>query len=74
MSFDFPFSREWKIERSGTLDTDGGWYYQSIGEAIITDGQLFNVLDVLAMDVGVVGAFSDWPVTVSYHASCIGLE
>ena len=31
-------------------------------------------LDALAQDVGVIGVFSDWPATVSYYASCIGLD
>ena len=31
------------------------------------------MLDVLARDVGVRGVFSDWPATVTYYASCMGL-
>ena len=30
--------------------------------------------DVLAMDVGVVGIFSDWPATGTCFASCMGLR
>ena len=35
---------------------------------------MFAALDVLARDVGVLGVFSDWPATVSYCASCMGLQ
>ncbi len=64
----------WTLERSGPLDAGGGWYYQSVGEVINSDGQMYEVLDMLARDVGVVGVFSDWPATVSYYASCMGLK
>ena len=50
----------WSFERSGSLATGGGWYYQSISELINNDGQMYEVLDVLAQDVGIVGMFSDW--------------
>lgn len=64
----------WTLERSGPLQGGGGWYYQSIKDVINSDGMMYEVLDVLAQDVGVVGVFSDWPATVSYYASCMGLE
>ena len=64
----------WSFERSGPLNSGGGWYYQSISEVINSDGQMYDVLDVLAQDVGIVGMFSDWPATVSYYASCMGLK
>ena len=41
--------------------------------AIDRDGDYFEVLDVLAQDVGVEGVFSDWPATVTYYANCMGL-
>ncbi|MBJ3775292.1 glycerophosphodiester phosphodiesterase family protein [Acuticoccus mangrovi] len=63
----------WSLERSGPLATGGGWYYQSITPAIDTDADYYNVLNVLAQDVGVVGVFSDWPATVTYYANCYGL-
>jgi len=31
-------------------------------------------LDVLAQQVGIEGIFSDWPATVTYYASCMGLD
>ena len=38
------------------------------------EGDVLQVLDVLAREVGVMGVFSDWPATVSYYASCMGLK
>lgn len=64
----------WTIERSGPLKTGGGWYYQSIKDVTNSDGVLYELLHVLAKDVGVAGVFSDWPGTVSYYASCMGLK
>lgn len=64
----------WTLERSGPLRGGGGWYYQSVAPLIQRDSDLLAVLDVLAQDVGVAGVFSDWPATVSYYASCLGLE
>ena len=63
----------WTLERSGPLASGGGWYYQTVTEAINTDGNYFDVLDVLAQDVGIVGMFSDWPATTTYYANCMGL-
>ena len=64
----------WTLERSGPLKDGGGWYYKSIRDAVDSDGAVYQLLDVLAQDVGVVGVFSDWPATVTYYASCMGLE
>lgn len=64
----------WTLERSGPLNTGGGWYYQTITDAVTSDGMTFEVLHVLAQDVGVVGVFSDWPATVTYYANCMGLN
>lgn len=63
----------WTLERSGPLESGGGWYYQSVTDAITGDGMMFEMVDVLAQDVGVVGIFSDWPATVTYYANCMGL-
>lgn len=63
----------WTLERSGLLKTGGGWYYQTVTDAINNDGDMLEVLDVLAQDVGIRGIFSDWPGTVSYYANCKGL-
>lgn len=64
----------WTLERSGPLGSGGGWYYQSIGDITDSDGQTYELLDVLAMEVGIVGIFSDWPATVTYYANCMGLD
>ena len=63
----------WTLERSGPLQGGGGWYYRSVSDAIKSDGDTYEVLDVLAQDVGVKGVFSDWPATVTYYANCMGL-
>ena len=63
----------WTLERSGPLKAGGGWYYQSIANVTDNDGVTFELLDVLAQDVGVEGVFSDWPATVTYYANCMGL-
>lgn len=64
----------WTLERSGPLKNGGGWYFQSIAEVTDNDAVALELLHVLAQDVGVVGVFSDWPGTVSYYASCMGLD
>ena len=64
----------WTLERSGPLTTGGGWYYQTIEDVTTSDGVMYELVDVLAQEVGVKGIFSDWPATVSYYASCVGLE
>lgn len=63
----------WTLERSGKLNTGGGWYYQSIADVTNDDGDMLKLLDVLAQDVGVLGVFSDWPATTTYYANCMGL-
>lgn len=63
----------WTLERSGPLSEGGGWYFQSIKDAIDSDDDVLKLLDVLAKDVGVRGIFSDWPATVTYYANCNGL-
>lgn len=63
----------WSLERSGPLNSGGGWYYQSVTDAINNDGDMFSVIDVLAKEVGVIGIFSDWPATTTYYANCMGI-
>jgi hypothetical protein len=55
------------------LDDGGGWYYRTVTAAIDNDGDMLEVLDVLAQDVG-IGIFSDWPATVTFYANCMGLK
>ncbi|MEM9493108.1 MAG: glycerophosphodiester phosphodiesterase, partial [Myxococcota bacterium] len=63
----------WTLERSGLLRDRGGWYYQTIADAVDNDGDMMVLLDVLARQVGVLGIFTDWPATVTYYANCMGL-
>ncbi|MBD8875104.1 glycerophosphodiester phosphodiesterase family protein [Roseibium polysiphoniae] len=62
----------WTLERSGPLASGGGWYFQTVKDAMDSDGKLYEVLNVLSEDVGVEGVFSDWPATVTYYANCMG--
>jgi len=65
----------WTLERSGILaDGNNGFYYQSFDSAIRRDGDVFQVLDVLARDIGILGIFSDWPATTTFYANCAGLR
>jgi len=64
----------WTLERSGLLKDHGGWYYQTTTEVINNDGDMMELLDVLAKDVGIRGIFSDWPATVSYYANCMNIK
>lgn len=51
----------WTLERSGILgDENNG-------------GDTYELLDVLAQEVGIKGIFSDHPATVTYYANCMGL-
>ncbi len=61
----------WSLERSGSLENGGGWYYQSIKEKIKNEGDTFVLLDVLAKQVGVEAVFSDWPATTTFYANCL---
>lgn len=74
----------WTFERDGPLKNGGGWYYQtlnglnpnpdSVEPAVINnDGDMMNVLDVLAKQIGIIGIFSDWPGSVTYYSSCMKL-
>jgi glycerophosphoryl diester phosphodiesterase len=64
----------WTLERSGILgDGNGGWYYQTTQDAVDNEGDTYELLDVLAQEVGIEGIFSDWPATVTYYANCMNL-
>jgi glycerophosphoryl diester phosphodiesterase len=65
----------WTLERSGILaDGGNGFYYQTFDSAIKREGDLFQAIDVLAREVGVLGIFSDWPATTTFYANCAGLR
>ena len=64
----------WTLERSGNLAApNNGFYYRTIDAAVTREGDVLQVIDVLAREVGVRGIFSDWPATVSFYAGCAGL-
>jgi glycerophosphoryl diester phosphodiesterase len=64
----------WTLERSGTLTDGGSFYYQTIAPVINKPGDTYELLDVLARDVSILGIFSDWPGTVTYYANCMELH
>jgi len=65
----------WSLERSGIMAVQkGGWYYQSVNSVIKNEGDIYEALDVLAQDVGIIGLFSDWPGTTTYYANCIQIN
>jgi glycerophosphoryl diester phosphodiesterase len=68
----------WSFERADLRKgARGAGFYAAFdpdGRAIRKDSDMFLELDALARDVGVIGLFSDWPATVSYYASCMGLD
>jgi glycerophosphoryl diester phosphodiesterase len=67
----------WTYERSGPLATVKSrdeYYFSSVADVVSYDGQYFEVLDVLANQIGIKAMFSDWSATVTYFASCFGLK
>ena len=58
----------WTLERAGPLNEGGGgWYFQTIPEVVKSDGIMYEIVDILAKDVGVMAIFSDWPATGACH-------
>jgi glycerophosphoryl diester phosphodiesterase len=68
----------WTFERADLRQgaSKAGFYFDfdPTGAAIKKDSDMYKALDVLARDVKILGIFSDWPATVSYYASCMGLK
>jgi glycerophosphoryl diester phosphodiesterase len=65
----------WSLERSGVMAIEkGGWYYQSVNSVIKNEGDIYEALDVLAREVGIIGLFSDWPGTTTYYANCMDIK
>src|SRR5262245_1930607 len=67
----------WTFERAdlrrGASQAGFYYYFDPQGRAIKKDSDMYKALDVLARRVKIMGIFSDWPATVSYYASCMGL-
>jgi len=67
----------WTFERAdlrqGASKAGFYYYFDPLGRAIQKDSDMYEALDVLARDVGILGIFSDWPATVTYYANCMGL-
>jgi glycerophosphoryl diester phosphodiesterase len=68
----------WTFERADLRQgaARAGFYYlfDPLGQAVKKDSDMYKALDVLARKVQVEGIFSDWPATVTYYASCMGLD
>jgi glycerophosphoryl diester phosphodiesterase len=68
----------WTFERSDLRQgaSRAGFYYlfDPLGQAVKKDSDMYKALDVLARKVQIEGIFSDWPATVTYYASCMGLD
>lgn len=69
----------WTFERSPPVqwmkgNPSSAFYYQTVLNGLRKDGDIYKVLDVVGHDIGALGMFSDYPGTVSYYASCFGLE
>ena len=63
----------WSAERSGPLKGGGDYFFTPVKDLVDRDGDLFEVLHVLAQEIGVLGVFSDWSGTATYYANCFGL-
>lgn len=72
----------WTLERSGSLASGGGWYYQTLngtkplpgaedGFEITRDADQLRLARVLFEDIGVEAVFSDWPSTTALVDSCL---
>jgi glycerophosphoryl diester phosphodiesterase len=46
-------------------------YFPTTKSITDNDGDAYEVLHMLATQVGIVGMFSDWPATVTFYANCI---
>lgn len=64
----------WSLERSGPLNSGGGWYFSTVKDATHSDAMYLEVLDFLTQSVGIDAMFSDWPATTSFYASCMDLN
>jgi len=64
----------WTLERTGPSPSGvQGWYWQTTADLDRTEGSKYELLYVLAYDVGILGIFSDWPAPVTFFANCMDL-
>ncbi|RYO78023.1 hypothetical protein DL766_006921 [Monosporascus sp. MC13-8B] len=67
----------WSLERSPPLKRvaeEGDYYYMYMLNGTKHDGDLYELVDVLGREIGVLGVFSDWSATVTYYANCFGIS
>jgi len=60
----------------GGYENDPQYYWETLqGQGLdLTEGSpRFDLLHVLATEVGIVGIFSDWAADVTFYANCMGL-
>jgi glycerophosphoryl diester phosphodiesterase len=63
----------WTLERAGPGLS--GFYWSTLeGQVELNEGDRYNILYILAMDVEVLGVFSDWPATTTFFANCMELS
>jgi glycerophosphoryl diester phosphodiesterase len=64
----------WTIDRSGRLaevaQTED-YYYTTFVDVVDNDGDVYNLIDVLWRQAGIVGVFSDWSAIVSFYANSL---
>ena len=63
----------WTFE-AGVATDPRNFTYFSTRDAIKTEGDSLRVLHALNEQVGIRGIFTDWAGTVTYYASCFGLD
>jgi len=63
----------WSFDRSGPLESGGGYYYTGVNNLINNDGDEYTVLDVIVHQVNATKVFSDWAATITYFANYFGL-
>lgn len=66
----------WSLERSGPLKlaaASSNYYYQYMLKGTKKDGNMYEMIDVMAQQIGIKGIFSDWSATVTLYANCFGL-
>ncbi|KAH7018491.1 glycerophosphoryl diester phosphodiesterase [Microdochium trichocladiopsis] len=66
----------WSLERSGPLKLAAArkdYYYQYMLDGTKKDGDMYEMIDVMARQIGIKGIFSDWSATVTFYANCFSL-